>query len=130
MARVQMPVFSSAGTQIGLAVVDTETTPQIFISLAWPYRHTTDIIQFATLGMIDGLVLNYNTKPPAEEARSTEMPNQTTYVDERTSTKTLRALTKDGALDLDQALGAVERLQDAGLLIREPMRKDAGVTGE
>lgn len=52
------------------------------------------------------------------------MPNQTTYVDERTSTKALRALTKDGALDLDQALGAVERLQDAGLLIREPMRKD------
>lgn len=53
------------------------------------------------------------------------MPNQNTYVDERTPTKALRALTKDGALDLDQALGAMERLQDAGLLIREPMRKDA-----
>lgn len=53
------------------------------------------------------------------------MPNHTMYVDERTPVKALRALTKDGALDLDQALGAVERLQDAGLLIREPMRKDA-----
>lgn len=53
------------------------------------------------------------------------MPNQNTYVDERTTTKALRALTKDNALDLDQALGAMERLQDAGLLIREPMRKDA-----
>lgn len=52
------------------------------------------------------------------------MPNQTTYVDESTPIKTLRALTKDNALDLDQALGAVERLRDAGLLVREPMRKD------
>lgn len=53
------------------------------------------------------------------------MPNHTVYVDERTPVKALRALTKGGALDLDQALGAVERLQDAGLLIREGMRKDA-----
>lgn len=53
------------------------------------------------------------------------MPNHTAYFDERTPAKALRALTKNNALNLEQAFDAVDRLHDAGLLIREPMRKDA-----
>lgn len=89
------------------------------VKLAVPGKHTT-YRRRESLGI--GTPVVFCTS----NSKGTIMPNQTTFVDERTSTKALRALTKDNALDLDQALGAVERLQEAGLLIREPMRKDAG----
>ena len=49
------------------------------------------------------------------------MPNEVTYVDEKTQTKALTALYGEGALDFGQVLAAVERLQAAGIIFREPI---------
>lgn len=49
------------------------------------------------------------------------MPNEVTYVDEQTQTKAMKALFGEGALDFGQVLEAVERLQAAGIIFREPV---------
>jgi hypothetical protein len=57
------------------------------------------------------------------------MPNETVYVDEKTPNKVMRALNKAG-LDFDKSLDVVETIQDAGLLFREPRRKDVAEVTE
>jgi hypothetical protein len=52
------------------------------------------------------------------------MPNQVTSHNDRTLFKALRALTQDNKLDQDQAMEAIDRILDAGLLIREPAEKE------
>lgn len=52
------------------------------------------------------------------------MPNQVTSHNDRTMMKALRALTQDGAMTLDEGMDALDRLSNAGLLIREPAEKD------
>lgn len=49
------------------------------------------------------------------------MPNEVTYSDEKTQTKVLKALFGEGALDFDQVLRAIERMQAAGIIFREPV---------
>lgn len=49
------------------------------------------------------------------------MPNEVTYVDESTKTKAMKALFGEGALDFGQVLAAVERLEAAGIIFREPV---------
>lgn len=52
------------------------------------------------------------------------MANQVTSHNDRTLFKALRALTKDNHMTFEQASDALDRLLDAGLLIREPAEKD------
>lgn len=52
------------------------------------------------------------------------MPNQVTSHNDRTMFKVLKALTKDGAMELDEAQAAIDRMMDAGILFREPAEKD------
>ena len=47
------------------------------------------------------------------------MPNAVAYSDEKTLPKVYRALAGNGDLEFDQVLAAVERLQEAGILLRE-----------
>lgn len=47
------------------------------------------------------------------------MPNAVAYSDEKTLPKVYRALAGNGALEFDQVLAAVDRLQAAGILLRE-----------
>jgi len=49
------------------------------------------------------------------------MPNEVTYVDEATQTKAMRALFGNGDLNFDQVLAVIERLQTAGIILREPV---------
>lgn len=49
------------------------------------------------------------------------MPNEVTYVDEGTQTKAMRAMFGNGDLDFDQVLGILERLNSAGIILREPV---------
>ena len=56
------------------------------------------------------------------------MPNRVYFTDERTSFKVMRALTQDGAMDLEQALDTVDRLQGNGLQIVENAPKGATAT--
>jgi hypothetical protein len=69
-------------------------------------------------GWVDRLKANYVL------LRRSEVANETVYVDEKTYTKVMRALAKAG-LDFEQSLEVVEAVQDAGLLFREPRRKDS-----
>jgi DNA-binding HxlR family transcriptional regulator len=52
------------------------------------------------------------------------MPNQVTSHNERTLFKALKALTRDEFMSFDKASDALDRLMDAGLLIREPAEKE------
>jgi hypothetical protein len=52
------------------------------------------------------------------------MPNQVTSHNDRTLFKALRALVKDDNMTFEQASDALDRLLDAGLLIREPAEKE------
>lgn len=52
------------------------------------------------------------------------MPNQVTSHNDRTLFKAARALAKDDKMTFEEALDAIDRLMDAGLLIREPAEKD------
>lgn len=52
------------------------------------------------------------------------MPNQVTSHNERTLFKAVRALAKDDFLSFEKASEVVEKLLDAGLLIREPAEKE------
>lgn len=52
------------------------------------------------------------------------MPNQVTSHNDRTLFKAARALAKDGKMTFEEALDAIDRLIDAGLLIREPAEKE------
>lgn len=52
------------------------------------------------------------------------MPNQVTSHNDRTLFKAVRALTAGDKMTFDEAMEAVDRLLDAGLLIREPAEKD------
>lgn len=47
------------------------------------------------------------------------MPNAVTYSDEKTLPKVLRALMGNDDLEFNQVMGAVDRLQAAGILFRE-----------
>lgn len=49
------------------------------------------------------------------------MPNEVTYVDEQTQTKAMKALFGEGAMTFGEVLDAVERLQAAGIVFREPV---------
>lgn len=57
------------------------------------------------------------------------MPNQVTSHNEQTLLKVMRALTADGAMTMDEAFEAIQRLQNAGILFREPAEKE-GKNGE
>lgn len=52
------------------------------------------------------------------------MPNQVTSHNDRTLFKAARALAKDNKMTFEEALEAIDRLMDAGLLIREPAEKE------
>lgn len=52
------------------------------------------------------------------------MPNQVTSHNDRTLFKAARALASDGKMSFEEALDAIDRLMDAGLLIREPAEKE------
>lgn len=52
------------------------------------------------------------------------MPNQVTSHNERTLFKALRVLTQDNKMSFEDATDAIDRLLDAGLLIREPAEKE------
>lgn len=52
------------------------------------------------------------------------MPNQVTSHNDRTLFKAARALASDGKMTFEEALDAIDRLMDAGLLIREPAEKE------
>jgi len=58
------------------------------------------------------------------------MPNKVFYTDNRTPVKAIRALTQDGAMDLDAALSVMDRLQGNNLEIVEPAPKNATVSPE
>lgn len=58
------------------------------------------------------------------------MPNEVTSVNDRTLFNAARALIKDGSLTFEQALDAIDRLMDAGFLIREPAEKVTRSTTE
>ena len=53
------------------------------------------------------------------------MPNRVYFTDEKTPFKTMRALTQDGAMDLEGALATIDRLQGNGLQIVENAPKNA-----
>ena len=53
------------------------------------------------------------------------MANRVYYTDEHTPFKTMRALTQDGAMDLEGALATIDRLQGNGLQIVENAAKGA-----
>lgn len=57
------------------------------------------------------------------------MPNQVTSHNEQTLLKVMRALTAGGAMTMDEAFEAIQRLQNAGILFREPAEKE-GKNGE
>lgn len=52
------------------------------------------------------------------------MPNQVTSHNDRTLFKAARALASGGKMTFEDALDAIDRLMDAGLLIREPAEKE------
>jgi hypothetical protein len=52
------------------------------------------------------------------------MPNRVTSFNDRTLFKAARSLASGGKMTLDEALDAVDRLLDAGLLICEPPEKE------
>lgn len=52
------------------------------------------------------------------------MPNQVTSHNDRTLFKALRALVNGDNMTFEQATDALDRLLDAGLLIREPAEKE------
>lgn len=52
------------------------------------------------------------------------MPNQVTSHNDRTLFKALRALTKDDKMTSEEAMEAIDRVLDAGLLFREPAEKE------
>lgn len=52
------------------------------------------------------------------------MPNQVTSQNERTLFKALKALTAGDHMSFEQATEVIDRLMDAGLLIREPAEKE------
>lgn len=53
------------------------------------------------------------------------MPNRVYFTDERTPFKTMRALTQNDSMTLEQALDTVDRLQGNGLQIVENAPKGA-----
>jgi hypothetical protein len=60
------------------------------------------------------------------------MPNKVTYSDDRTLPKVYKALHGENDLSFEQTIGAVERMQSAGILFVEPVpaanKNDAVVT--
>jgi hypothetical protein len=52
------------------------------------------------------------------------MPNQVTSHNDRTLFKALRALMDEKKMSFEEASDALDRLLDAGLLIREPAEKE------
>jgi hypothetical protein len=52
------------------------------------------------------------------------MPNKVTSSNDRTLFKAARALVKDDKMTFEEALDAIDRLMDAGLLICEPAEKE------
>jgi hypothetical protein len=124
MRKVIFPIFDSRGVEIGRGALHLNREGSLQVKFNNP-AVLDNIGEMMKLGIAEGLTIIVKRPETTATSKDKNMPNQTTYVDETTSIKALRALTKDGALDLDQALGAVERLQSAGLLLREPMRKDA-----
>lgn len=51
------------------------------------------------------------------------MANEVTSSNSMTMLKALQTLMKDGAMTMDEAMAALDRLTEAGLLIREPAEK-------
>lgn len=52
------------------------------------------------------------------------MPNQVTSVNDFTLFRALKALMRGDKMTFEEAHAAIERLRDAGLLIREPAEKE------
>jgi hypothetical protein len=52
------------------------------------------------------------------------MPNQVTSHNDRTMLRALQALMGDNKISMDEAMDALDRLANAGLLIREPAEKE------
>lgn len=51
------------------------------------------------------------------------MANSVSSHNDRTMFKVISALTQDGAMTLDQAMAAIDRMMNAGILFREPAER-------
>lgn len=52
------------------------------------------------------------------------MANQVTSQNDRTMLKVLQALMKDNKMTMDEAMDAIDRVAEAGILFREPAEKE------